>query len=258
LTREGINLKLNYELVEVTYVDGLFVAKIANEATSQQETVKCEQLLISTGRRPAIEKLNLKEIGLKTHEKGISVDNYGRTNYKHIWAVGDVAGHALFTHVAENEARTVLTNFLLPWPLGRKLDRSQAIPRVTYTDPEVAAAGLTEKEAASKYGHQKIAVYTIPFSEVDRAITTGRTEGFVKIITKKWSSKILGATIVAPRAGEMLPQLTTALRSGIPLRKLASLIHPYPTYNLAIRKAADQWLTKTILPCLMKLIGKKL
>ena len=150
----------------------------------------------------------------------------------------------------------MLTNLLLPWPLGSKLDLSQAIPRVTYTDPEVASVGINEEQALAKYGKNKIATYTVPFSEVDRAITTGRTEGFVKVVTKKWSSHILGATIVGPRAGEMLPQLTTAMRAKIPLRKLASLIHPYPTYSLAVRKAADQWLSKTLLPTLLKLIGK--
>ena len=167
-----------------------------------------------------------------------------------------MTGRALFTHVAENEARTVLKNLLLPWPLKSKLDLKQAIPRVTYTDPEIASVGLSEGEAIAKYGERKVATYTVPFTEVDRALTAGRTEGFVKIVTKKWSSRILGATLVGPRAGEMLSEVTAAIHFCIPLRKLASLIHPYPTYSLAIRKAADRWLTQTILPTLKKWTGE--
>lgn len=255
-TDEGIVLKSNCEPLEVKHQSGIIKVQVLNKTSGEKETIEVDHLLVSAGRRPCIEKLNLDTIGLTTSKKGILVDKYGRTNHKHIWAVGDVVGHAMFTHVAENEARTVLTNLLLPWPLGSKLDIEQAIPRVTYTDPEIASVGLTEKQAEEMYGEHRIAVYTVPFSEVDRAITAGRTEGVVKIVTKKWSSKILGATIVAPRAGEMLTQLTTAMRGNIPLRKLASLIHPYPTYSLAIRKAADQWLTKTVLPTLLKIIGK--
>lgn len=247
-TNEGIQLKLGVETEDVREIDSKIHLKISNE------TLHFDSLLISTGRLPSISGLNLDTIGIKTTRSGIVVDRYGRTNHKHIFAVGDVAGHALFTHVAENEARTVLTNLLLPWPIRFQLDRKQPIPRVTYTDPEVASVGYSEKEAIIEYGKNKIAVYLVPFTEVDRAITTGRTEGFVKIVTKKWSSHILGATIVAPRAGEMLAQVTTAMRAKVPLRKLAALIHPYPTYSLAIRKAADKWLTQTVLPTF---IGKK-
>jgi pyruvate/2-oxoglutarate dehydrogenase complex dihydrolipoamide dehydrogenase (E3) component len=130
--------------------------------------------------------------------------------------------------------------------LKKKIDQ-QAIPRVTYTDPEIASIGLSEEEAFETYGQKKIAVYLVPMSEVDRAITQGRTEGFVKIVTKRWSSHILGATIICPRAGEMLSEISLAMFAKIPLRKLAGLIHPYPTYSLAIRRAADKWLSQTIL-----------
>jgi pyruvate/2-oxoglutarate dehydrogenase complex dihydrolipoamide dehydrogenase (E3) component len=254
--REGIVIKTNCETLKArSYGDAIQIA-IRNKKTKSEETIEIDHLLISTGRRPNIETLNLDAIRIKTHKRGIMVDAYGRTTQKHIWAVGDATGRALFTHIAENEARTVLKNLLLPWPLRFKQDRWQAIPRVTYTDPEIASVGLSEKEALSRYGSNKIAVYHVPFSELDRAITTARTEGFVKIITKKWSSKILGATIASPRAGEMLNQITLAMKADIPLRKLASLIHPYPSYSLAIRKAADQWLTKTIIPSLFKFIGR--
>lgn len=227
--REGIELKLGNRPGSVNFFNDMF----------EIDTLQAEKLLVAVGRRPNVEKLNLEAAGIHYTEKGIPVDAYGRTNRWHVWAVGDVTGGPLFTHAAENEARAVLYSLLAPW----KKKMSCIIPRTTFTDPEVASVGLLESEADSS-----MAVYTVPFEDVDRAITAGRTEGFVKIVTKKWSSQILGATIVAPRAGEMLAQICTAMVAKIPLRKLANVVLPYPTYNLAIRKAADMWLSKTILP----------
>ena len=202
-------------------------------------------LLFAAGRLPNVEALQLDNAGVATHSKGITIDAYGRTTAKHIWAVGDCAGTPPFTHMAEFHARAILTSLLLPGPLKKRLDQGQGVPRCTYTDPEVAAAGLTEAQAKERT--DKLAIYHIPLDRVDRAICTGRTDGFIKVVTKKLSSQILGATIVAPRAGEMLGELTLAMQHKIPLRKLASLIHPYPTYSQGIRKAADLWLTQTML-----------
>lgn len=235
--KEGILLHLNARTQEVKYQNAQF-----HIALDSGQKIQVHSLLVSVGRRPNVSSLNLEAAQVQYSEKGIPVDAYGRTNQPHIWAVGDVTGSPFFTHWAENQARTVLTSLLLPFK--KKLDRNQAIPRVTFTDPEVASAGLTEEQASKMYN---IATYHVPFSSVDRAITAGRTEGFVRVITKKWSSRILGCTIVAPRAGEMLGELTLAMKANIPLRKLSGLIHPYPTFNQAIRKAADLWLTQTIL-----------
>jgi pyruvate/2-oxoglutarate dehydrogenase complex dihydrolipoamide dehydrogenase (E3) component len=237
---EGMSLHLDMRVKEVTYHDGQFQIFLKNG-----QKIESDGLLVSVGRRPNVSSLNLEAAGVNYTDKGISVDAYGRTNQSHIWAVGDVIGAPFFTHWAENQARSVLTSLILPFFLKKKIDKHQFIPRVTYTDPEVASIGLLEKEASQSYN---IATYRVPFSQVDRAITTGQTNGFVTIVTKKWSSKILGCTIVGPRAGEMLGEISLAMYAGIPLRKLSALIHPYPTYNGAIRKAADLWLTQTILP----------
>lgn len=244
----GISLYLNHQTVSLQQDDKNILLKISTNETKQLSELSASHILLSVGRKPNIAKLNLEDANIQTNQRGIVVDKYGRTSQKNIYAIGDVTGDAAFTHMAENEARTVLANLLLPWPIKFKLDRKQYVPHVTYTDPEIAGFGLTRKQAEDKYGANKIATYHVPFSEVDRAITTGRTEGFVMVVTKKWSSKILGATIVAPTAGEMLAELSLAASAGIPLRKLARLIHAYPTYSLAIRKAADRWLTETIIP----------
>jgi pyruvate/2-oxoglutarate dehydrogenase complex dihydrolipoamide dehydrogenase (E3) component len=236
---EGMTLYLSANVQQVSYQNGQFHISLDNG-----QRIQSEALLVSVGRRPNVSSLHLEAAGVKYSDKGIAVDVYGRTSQRHIWAVGDVIGSPFFTHWAENQARNVLTSLLLPFPFKKKFAHKQSIPRVTYTDPEVASVGLSEKEARLRY---TIATYTVPFIHVDRAITTGRTEGFVKIVTKKWSSKILGCTIVGERAGEMLGEISLAMHAGIPLRKISGLIHPYPTYNLAIRKAADLWLTQTIL-----------
>lgn len=236
---EGISLYLGRGVKEVNYRDDQFQIFLENG-----ERIESEALLVSVGRKPNVSSLNLNAAGVNYSDKGIPVDLYGRTNQSHIWAVGDIVGKPFFTHWAEYQARSVLTSLLLPFPFKKKIDKNQSIPRVTFTDPEVASIGISEKEASQ---HYNIATYTVPFSQVDRAITAGKTEGLVKIVTKKWSSKILGCTIVGPRAGEMLGEMSLAMHAGIPLRKLSGLIHPYPTYNGAIRKAADLWLTQTIL-----------
>jgi len=253
---ENIKLLLKSEPIHVENTKKGITITVCDHTHSEENRITCDQLLIAAGRRPNIKGLNLEKAQVAYTQKGINVDRYGRTTQKHIWAVGDIVGKALFTHIAENQARAVLTSLLLPGFLKKKWDAKQAIPRVTYTDPEIAALGLSAKEAKNCYGTKKIAVYHVPLSEVDRAVTTGRTEGFVQIITKKWSGKILGATIVSPRAGEMLLEISTAMHSKLSIRKLATLIHPYPSYSQAIRKAADQWLINIILPLISKLTGK--
>ncbi len=234
--KEGISLLFSCQTERVSY-NGTFKVEVHG---THFQTLEGEALFVGVGRRPHLQELNLDKGNVHYSEKGIQVNSYGQTNQKHIWAVGDVTSSPYFTHYAESQGRAVLTNLLLPFKLKKS---SQPIPRCTYTDPEVASIGLKEEECNPK----KIAVYTVPFSEVDRSITSGRTEGFVKVVTKKWSSKILGATVVGPRAGEMLMELSTAMFAKLPLRKLSHLMHPYPIENLAIRKAADKWLKETII-----------
>lgn len=246
-SNEGICLHLNSHATSVSYKDNTFVLRIESEGNSE---LVAEQLLIAVGRRTHLDPLNLPAAGVDFSPQGIPVDSYGRTNQPHIFAIGDVTGKELFTHTAEHQARAVLTSLLLPWK--KRID-TQSIPRVTFTDPEVASIGLTEKQALQQYGAQRIALYHVPLEEIDRAITASETKGFVTLITKKWSSQILGACIVAPRAGEMLMEIGIAMDAKIPLRKLAGVIHPYPTYSLAIRKAADLYLTQTLLAPLVKI-----
>lgn len=255
--REGIQLKLNSLLNEVREHNGEILLRIEDRTGGSEGETTCSHLLIAVGRRPNTSSLALETVGIETDQTGaIVVDKYGRTSQRHIWAIGDVNGGPQFTHMAENEGRAVLTSLLLPGFLKKKLYGGSNIPHCTFTDPEVAGIGLTEQQAVREYGSRKLAIYHFSFENLDRAITTGRTEGFVKVITKKWSSKILGATLVGPGAGELLGELGLAMEHGIPLRKIANIIHPYPTYSLALRKAADKWLGETLLPSIKQLLGR--
>ena len=253
--KEGIDLALGFRPQKVWQENGKIHASMKNESGETIEK-SATHLLVATGRRASMDGLKLENAGIAHTKKGVIVDRLGRTSQKHIWAAGDITGEAPFTHMAENAARRILFNLLSPWPFKKKAPVPPVVPRVTYTDPEIAAVGMTEEEAIKIYGENKIASYVVHFNEVDRAITTGRTEGLIKVVTKKWSSKILGATIIGPRAGEMLLEISTAMYGNIPLRKLADVIHPYPTYSQGVRKAADKWLSQTILPALKKMVGK--
>lgn len=236
--KEGIQLILGSHPDKVSYDKKITVS-----------SAQADALFVGAGRRPHLKELELDRAQINWSEKGIVTNRYGQTSQKHIWAVGDAIGPPFFTHFAENQARTVLQNLLLPFHFKKS---TQQLPRVTYTDPEVASIGLLSDEAIKKYGKKKIAIYKVPFSQIDRNITSGRTEGFVKITTKKWSSRIIGATIVGPRAGEMLMQISTAMFTKTPLRTFRNLIHPYPIESLAVRKAADLWLTQTLLGAFRK------
>lgn len=243
---EGIKLFLRQDVQSVQFLNNQFVVTL-----NEHESLEAEQLLVAVGHQPNLKSLNLDDVGIRYTEDGILVDAYGRTNISHIWAIGDCIGPPFYSHAAEHQARAVLSSLLNPF-FSYKLV-NQFMPRITFTDPEVASIGLSENEAKEKYG--SIATYVVPFSSIDRAITTGRTEGFVKMMTRKWSSRILGATLVGEGAGELLSEISTAMYMKIPLRKLAKVIHPYPSYSLAIRHAADLWLKQTILPLIKKIKG---
>jgi len=240
---DGISLYLGKRPSKVTYSQNRFSLFF-----DDGRKVEGECLLVAVGRRVDIDALQLEKVGVGFEKSGITIDQYGRTSQKHIWAVGDVVGPPFFTHRAENQARAVLTSLLLPFFFKKKI-KEGVLPRVTYTDPEIASVGISEKEVTQR---KDLAIYTLPLEECDRAITASNTRGYVRVITKKYSSKILGATIVAERGGEMLSELLVAMHYKIPLRKLALVIHPYPTYSRAIRKVADKYLKETILPLLKR------
>ena len=196
-----------------------------------------DEILVGVGRAPNVQGLNLESVGVAYDEKhGVTVNDRLQTANPRIYAAGDICSPYKFTHMADALARIVIQNALF---LGRAKASALTIPWCTYTDPEIAHVGLYEQEAQER----GIAVKTFvqELDEVDRAILDGETEGFVKVHVRAGSDKILGATVVARHAGEMVSELTLAMVGGLGLKTLAKTIHPYPTQAEAIRKTADAY-----------------
>lgn len=246
---EGIQLILDCKIQRVELTPAGKV--IHYQVFDQTHAVTVDEILVGAGRAPNVAGLNLEAVGVEYDAKnGIFVNDYLQTTQRRIYAAGDVCLNWKFTHSADFAARMVIQNALF---LGRKKLSTLTMPWCTYTDPEIAHVGLSEAEAKQ----QEIAVDTffIPFNQVDRAVTDGETNGFVKIHVKKGSDQILGATLVARQAGEMINEITLAMTHGIGLGKLASVIHPYPTQAEAIRKAADAYNRTRLTPFVKKLFS---
>lgn len=220
------------------------------ECAGQAEQVEVDEILVSIGRAPTVQGLGLEAAGVAYSDKGVSVDETMRTTHPHIYAAGDVAIRYQFTHVADATARIVLQNALFPGPKRKASDL--IVPWVTYTDPEVAHVGLYAHEAEAR--GLKVQSFTQPLTHVDRARADGETAGFVRIHVKAGSDRILGATIVATHAGEMISELTTAMVAGVGLKTLATVIHPYPTQAEAIRKIADQYNRTRLSPAVKRVL----
>jgi pyruvate/2-oxoglutarate dehydrogenase complex dihydrolipoamide dehydrogenase (E3) component len=252
LTTEGVQLMLDCQVEQVAIDQSGKV--ITYSQAGQSATIAVDHILVGAGRTPNIEGLNLKAIGVDFDAQGVKVNDYLQTTNPRIYAAGDVCLKWRFTHAADAAARIVIKNTLFaPFGLGRSKLSSLVMPAVTYTDPEIAHVGLAEHDAHQ----QKIPVDTIkiPLANVDRAITDGQTNGFVKIIHARGSDKILGATIVASHAGELISEVTTAMVNRIGLSKLSSVIHPYPTQSDGIKKAADAYRRNLLTPTTKKILG---
>ena len=218
------------------------------------ETITVDQILLGTGRKSNIESLNLEQVGVDYDAKGLKVNDYLQTTNPKIYGAGDVCMEWQFTHAADAAARIVIKNTLFsPFGLGKSKLSSLVMPWVTYTDPEIAHVGLSE--AAAQLRGIESETIKISMANVDRAITDGEPQGFVKLIYQKGTDKIIGATIVASHAGEIISEVTTAMVNKIGLSKLSSVIHPYPTQADGIKKAADAYRRTLLTPRTKKILG---
>jgi pyruvate/2-oxoglutarate dehydrogenase complex dihydrolipoamide dehydrogenase (E3) component len=250
LVREGIHLILAAKPTQVLKTGGGKLVRY--ESAGQPGEIEVDEILAGAGRAPNVENLGLEEAGVKFDPReGVLVNDRLQTTNRRIYAAGDVCLKHKFTHLADATARIVIQNALF---CGRKKVSALTIPWCTYTDPEVAHVGLNEAEAA-KQGIP-IQTFTRPLSEVDRAIVDGEAEGMVKIHVKRGTDKILGATIVARHAGEMISEITLAMVGKIGLGALASVIHPYPTQAEAIRQTGDLYNRTRLTPFVKQLFTR--
>ncbi|RMD81023.1 MAG: FAD-containing oxidoreductase, partial [Candidatus Dadabacteria bacterium] len=191
-----------------------------------------------------------EEAGVAYDTSGVLVDDRLRTTNKRIFACGDIASKYKFTHAADAQARIVVQNALF---FGRARASRLVIPWCTYTSPEVAHVGIYEREAEAA----GVALDTItePLSSTDRAVLDGEADGFLRLHLKKGTDKILGATLVAQHAGDMIGELALAVSAGIGLAKIAKTVHPYPTQGEIVKKAADAWRRSKLTPRVKKLLA---
>ncbi len=202
--------------------------------THYEEVV--DRLLLAVGRAPNVEGLGLDEAGVAFTPKGVQVNDRLQTTNRDIYAAGDICSPYQFTHAADFMARLVIRNALF---MGRGKASALTIPWCTYTAPEIAHVGLYEKQAQDQ--GIPVETFTRPFNAVDRAILEGQTRGLVRVHVRKGSDKIIGATVVASHAGDMISEVTLAMSHGLGLKQIANTIHPYPTQAEAIRQVADSY-----------------
>lgn len=227
LAAEGISLRFTAPAQRAWQDEG------AIHLVAGGEELVGEALLVATGRRPHVEGLDLEHAGVNYSDQGIEVDENLQTSQNHIYAAGDCLGSHQFTHYAAWQAAMAVRNALLP---GSSKGVTDLVPWTTFTDPEVAHVGKTEEQGRQRYGDD-VATCHWPMGQVDRARAEGDTTGFLKLVHKR-DGTLLGATVVARRAGEMIHEWILALHQGVKVGELSQVIHVYPTYSTAFMQAA--------------------
>jgi pyruvate/2-oxoglutarate dehydrogenase complex dihydrolipoamide dehydrogenase (E3) component len=254
MRRDGVTFKLGATTKSVTAQEGKKVIHLEIDGT--EETISVDEVLLGVGRKPNVEGMDLETAGVEYDPRiGITVTDELQTSNPNIYAAGDVCMQWKFTHAADFAARIVIQNALFSvGPFGRKKLSSLTMPWCTYTHPEVAHVGMYEQDAEDK-GIQ-VDTYVQPLEDNDRALADGQSEGFVKVHVRKGTDKIVGATIVASDAGNMISEITLAMTNKIGLATIANTIHPYPTQSEAIARVGGQY-NKTRLTPTIKNIMKR-
>jgi len=250
LVRDGVRLLAESKLIRVRS-DARGKILIYQQAGREHELI-VDEILVAAGRAPNVEGLNLEGVGVRYDERaGVLVDDRLRTTNPSIFAAGDICSRYKFTHASDFQARIVIQNALF---FGRSKASALTIPWCTYTDPELAHVGLNEDGARER----GIAVdtYVQPLSGVDRAILDGEEAGFVKVHVRKRTDQIVGATIVAAHAGDLICELALAMTAKVGLKKIGGTIHPYPTQADAIRKLGDQYNRTRLTPLVQSIFRR--
>lgn len=234
LVRDGVVVNCCCKIVGVKRDGHEKVIELEGEGDCSDLAV--DEILLAVGRAPNLEGLDLQAAGVEYDKTGVKVSDRLQTTNKRVYAAGDICSPYKFTHTADALARIVIQNALF---FGRARASGLIIPWCTYTDPEIAHVGMHAHEAQEK--GNPVVTFTIALSEVDRAILEGEDDGFLKVHVKKGTDRILGATLVARHAGEMISEITLAMVAGAGLGTLAKTIHPYPTQAEAIKKAGDAY-----------------
>ena len=248
LRRDGVDIKYGVRASAVRRDGADKVVVIEGEGGGGE--LRVDEILVGVGRAPNVDGLGLETAGVAYDKGGVKVDDRLRTANRKIYAAGDICFPYKFTHTADAMARIVIRNALFR---GRGRTGALVIPWCTYTEPEIAHVGLYEREAEER--GFPVETFVQEFKDVDRAILDGETEGFVKLHVRKGTGTILGATIVAHNAGDMISEITLAMVGKIKLGALSSTIHPYPTQAEAIKKVGDAFMRTRLTPFVKNLFS---
>jgi pyruvate/2-oxoglutarate dehydrogenase complex dihydrolipoamide dehydrogenase (E3) component len=250
LADDGVRIRLGVEIVGVSRAGESKILEL--KLPDGRQKLMVDEILVGVGRAPNVEGLALEAAGVEYDARGgVHVDDRLRTTNRRIYAAGDICSRFKFTHAADAMARIVVQNALF---LGRAKASALTIPWCTYTEPELAHVGLYPREAEER--GIAIDTFEVPLSSVDRAVLDGQTDGFVRIHARKGSDRILGATVVAANAGDMVAELSLAMTAGLGLKQIARTIHPYPTQAEAIKRAADAYSRTRLTPRVQTLFRK--
>ena len=244
--REGIAMCLGASLQRVGRDDSGTVITFDRGASA--EAVTADVVLLATGRTPNVEGLGLERAGIAFDKAGVTVDEHLRTSNPKVYAAGDVCTPYKFTHAADAMARIAIQNALF---FGRKRTSSLVIPWSTFTSPEIAHVGMTAVEAAAM--GRRVVTLNVALDAVDRAVLDGEAEGFARAHVDARSGRLLGATIVAAHAGDVIGELSLAMTAGLRMDALARTIHPYPTVGEIAKKLGDAWMRRKVTPRVRRL-----
>ena len=247
--REGIRIRFDSKILRAELAGGK--RKVFLKRGDQEESISADEVLVAVGRKPNIEGLNTEAARVKTDATGVLVDDRLRTSNPDIYAAGDICSSYQFTHAAEAMARIAIQNALF---FGRQRVSDLVIPWSTYTDPEIAHVGITEKEA-NKRGNAVI-TFTKELRDTDRAVLDGETEGYVRLYMNRKDGKLLGATIVGSHAGESIGEAVLAIKQKLTVGDLSGVIHPYPTQAEALKRAADMQYRSRLKPWMKRLLDR--
>lgn len=255
MQRDGVQLLCCGKDVKISKTD--VGKRLTLESHGRQYDVTVDEILVGVGRAPNVEGIGLETVGVEFDRKiGVKVNDCLQTTNPNIYSAGDVCFPYQFTHAADAMAQIVIQNALFPHPLGLGYasTNSLIIPWATFTEPEVAHVGMYEVDAKAK--GIEVETFTYKLDEVDRAILDGEDEGFARVHVKKGTDQLLGATIVAAHAGDMISEFTVLMKSGKGLSTICSTIHPYPTQAEVVKKVANAWRKTTFTESKKRMLSK--
>ncbi len=233
---EGVKIKISLRATQAAQEENLVKLRCVDKGGNAY-TLHAEKLLVAVGRKPNVEGLSLKSAGVNTGKKGIVTNAYLQTSAKHIYACGDVVGPYQFSHMAWQQAVLAVRNICIPF-FKKKIDYKNVI-WATFTAPELASAGMTEKEAIDTFGQKSVKIYRQLYKNLDRAITDNEEIGLVKMVCNN-KGKLLGMHILGAHAGDFIHEAQLAKWYNIPLQKIQPVIHAYPTYAELIWQTGKQ------------------